>query len=76
MNDEIGRAQEAETELNAKIETEVTRSKAEETRIETKFDGFVSNLDSKINTNKTAIETEVERATTAETLINKRLMMK
>lgn len=73
LNDEIGRAQEAETELNAKIETEVTRSKAEETRIETKFDGFVSNLDSKINTNKTAIETEVERATTAETLINKKV---
>lgn len=73
LNDEIGRAQEAETELNAKIETEVTRSKAEEVRIETKFDGFISNLDSKINTNKTAIEAEVERATTAETLINKKV---
>ena len=73
LNDEIGRAQEAETELNAKIETEVTRSKAEEVRIETKFDGFISTLDSKINTNKTAIEEEVERATTAETLINKKV---
>ncbi len=73
LNDEIGRAQEAETELNTKIETEVTRSKAEEVRIENKFDGFISTLDSKINTNKTAIEAEVARATTAETLINKKV---
>lgn len=73
LNDEIGRAQEAEAELNTAITTEVARAKAEETRIETKFDGFITTLDSKIAANKAAIETEVERATTVETLINKKV---